>query len=312
MFSPALRQLDIKLLLAFHEIYNERHLTRAAAQCGLTQSALSQSLARLRAIFGDPLFVRTSSGMRPTERADAIAASIRDVLVTLGGIVDATAAFDPANTERCLSIGTYQFATITLAPHLLSLFQRYAPKAQIKFTHAGPAEAPHMLARREIDLAIAPFDDIPDGLCKTILMTGDLVVASSRDWVKKHDPLNASTYFAASHVSIVNHGLQADPLDAYFDNTTHRRKIAISVPHYVTALHLVSCSNLLATLPRKPVDWLGDRRKLAIHPAPVSLPPITLSAVWHQRSNFDPFVVWAIGLITSHRSSLLETSSQKA
>lgn len=307
MHSPALRRLDIKLLVAFHEIYSERHLTRASAKCGLTQSALSQLLARLRTIFNDQLFIRTNSGMLPTEKAVSIAPAIADALRTLSGIIETTEAFDPARAERCLRIGTYQFASITLAPHLLELFARHAPNAQIAFTHAGPAEAPSLLARGEIDIAVAPFTDVSDGLCKSILASGEMVVASCHDWTERHGPLNAESYFAASHVSIVNHGLQSDPLDSYFDNTSHHRRIAISVPHYVTALHLATRSDLLATLPSKPAEWLGDQRKLAIHPVPVPLPPIVLSVVWHQRSNFDPFVMWTIDMIKSHRSQALST-----
>jgi len=306
MGSPSLRQLDIKLLIAFSEIHAERHLSRAAVRCGLTQSALSQSLARLRAIFDDPLFVRTSWGMAPTDKANALAPTVQEVLERLGGIVQGEHRFDPARTERTLKIGTYQFATITLAPQLLAIFQAQAPRAKIKFLHAGPAEAPAMLARGELDLAIAPFREVPEGLHKTVLMTGDVIVASCADWTAQFGPVTEESYFAASHVSVINQGLEADPIEAHLDNTRQRRRIAISVPHYVSALHLVSRSNLLATLPRKPAEWLGDQRKIAIHKAPIRLPPVKLSAVWHQRSNSDAFVQWVLKLIWDERDRLLE------
>lgn len=311
MYPPLLRQLDARLLLAFHEIYTERNQTRAAARCGLTQSAMSQTLLRLRQIFGDPLFLRTSSGMVPTERAELIAPAVREVLATLGRLVGGDTAFDPRDSERCLRIGTYQFATITLAPGLLALFEAQAPRAQIRFTHAGPAEAPGMLARGEIDMAVAPFAEVQPDLCKSLLATGELVVASRRDWVARRGPLDVGAYFAARHVSIVNQGLLSDPLDEYFDNTRHRRQIAITVPHYVTALHLVAESDLLATLPRKPAEWLGNMKVLAINPPPIPLPPIALSLVWHQRSSFDPFLIWVIDVIRDNSLRLL-TSAQAA
>lgn len=308
MYPPLLRQLDARLLLAFHEIYTERNQTRAAARCGLTQSGMSQTLLRLRQIFDDPLFLRTHAGMMPTEKAELIAPTVREVLATLGGLVRGTTPFDPRDSERCLRVGTYQFATITLAPGLLALFEAQAPRASIRFTHAGPAEAPAMLAKGEIDIAVAPFAEVPVDLCKSLLATGDLVVASRRDWVARNGPLDTAAYFAARHVSIVNQGLLTDPLDDYFDNTRHRRKIAITVPHYVTALHLVAENDLLATLPRKPAEWLGNMRVLAITPPPLPLPPITLSLVWHQRSNFDPFLLWVISMIRDNSLRLLSSA----
>ncbi|WP_196258959.1 LysR family transcriptional regulator [Pelagibacterium limicola] len=310
MYSSLLRQLDIKLLIAFQVIHSEGHLTRAAVRCGLTQSALSQSLGRLRVIFDDPLFVRTASGMAPTEKANALAPTIQDVLDRLGGIIAGERSFDPTKSDRTLRIGTYQFATITLAPHLLEIFQAQAPRAKIQFVHAGPIEAPGMLARGDLDLAIAPFREVAEGLHKTVLMTGDVVVVSRSDWTEKFGPLTEASYFAASHISLVNQGLQADPIEAHLDNTLQRRRIAISVPHYVTALHLASRSDLLATLPRKPAEWLGNQRRIAIHKAPIRLPPVKLSVVWHQRSTLDPFVQWVLQIVWNHREKLLEVPDE--
>lgn len=307
MYSSLLRQLDIKLLIAFQAIHSEGHLTRAAIRCGLTQSALSQSLARLRTIFADQLFTRTAWGMAPTEKANELAPTIQDVLDRLGGIVQGERVFDPAQSERTLRIGTYQFATITLAPRLLEAFQQHAPRAMIQFVHAGPAEAPTMLASGELDLAIAPFREVAQGLHKRVLMTGDVVVVSRLDWVDRFGPLTEEAYFAARHISVVNQGLQTDPMEAHLDNTMQSRRIAISVPHYVSALHLASRSDLLVTIPRKPAEWLGNQREIAIHKPPIRLPPLKLSAVWHQRSESDPFVQWVLEMIWNDRDILLHS-----
>jgi len=305
VYSPLLRRLDIRLLMAFNAIHSERHLTRAAIRCGLTQSAMSQSLAQLREIFEDRLFVRTSGGMAPTEKANALASTIQTVLDSLSGIIEGTSTFDPSNTERTIRIGGYQFATLTIAPRLLEVFQEKAGRARIQFLHAGPAEAPSLLARGELDIAIAPFRTVPEGLHKRVLMTGDTVVVSSRDWTDKFGPMTEEAYFRARHISIVNQGLQADPIEAHLDNTSQRREVAICVPHYVTALHLAANTDLLATLPRKPAEWFGNQRKITIHKAPIRLPPVKLSAVWHQRSNADPFVQWVLDIIWENRETML-------
>lgn len=305
MYSPLLRQLDIRLLIAFHAIHAERHLTRAALRCGLTQSALSQSLSRLRAIFEDQLFIRTSTGMAPTEKANTLAPTIQSALDSLNGIVDGPSVFDPATSERTIRIGTYQFATLTLAPALLNVFQESAGRAKIQFLHVGPAEAPALLARGELDFAIAPFRTVSEGLFKRVLMTADTVVVSCLDWTERYGPMTEKAYFAAKHIAVINHGLQVDPIEAHLDNTGQRRDIAISVPHYVTALHLAASTDLLATLPRKPAEWLGNQRKITIHAAPIRLPPVKLSAVWHQRSIGDPFVQWVLDVIWENRETML-------
>src|SRR5690606_22381596 len=112
--------VDLNLLVVFDALVAERHATRAAERIGLTQPAVSHALNRLRALFGDPLFVRSPRGMTPTSLAQEIAPSVRSILEQVEGVLRGQRAFDPAESTRQFVVGLSDYAAFVLLPRLIA------------------------------------------------------------------------------------------------------------------------------------------------------------------------------------------------
>lgn len=299
------RRLDIKLLIAFREVYREGNLTRAAQACGVTQSALSQSLSRMRAVFDDPLFKRTATGMAPTPLAEQIAPEVDMLLGRLGDLIGGRRLFDPASTARTIRFGSFLSAISLMAPKLHGLVEAASPRSRLSFVHCGPEEAIHLLDRGELDIALSHFAATPRNIAKMVFLEDDYVVVSSRNWSKSNAPLDATAYFDATHIAISNRGLDNDPLDGGFDTTRQRRKIAVSMPYYLSALELVYRTDFLLTAPRGPVRWYGKPDRMEVHHCPVPMPPLKLSLAWHKRLEDDRFFRWLIDAISDLRGPIV-------
>src|SRR3954451_12820242 len=161
MASISLNAIDMNLLLALEALLEERNVTRAAARVGLSQPAMSAALARLRAVFGDPLLVRVGGGMSPTHRARQLAGPLADAMARLRVAIDDAPAFDPHGSSRTFHIATSDYGeSIVLPPIAQSLLQQ-APAVSLRLTRTGflfhpPQEA---LDSGELDFALGFFEE---------------------------------------------------------------------------------------------------------------------------------------------------------
>src|SRR5439155_24465665 len=122
---------DLNLPLAFEALWTERHVTRAARRVGLTQSAMSHALGRLRAQFDDPLFHPTPRGLQPTARAHALAPPLAEALALVRRALAAEAPFSPRTLRRTFNIGTSDYGELALIPRFVARLARDAPDAQL-------------------------------------------------------------------------------------------------------------------------------------------------------------------------------------
>src|SRR3954468_20888551 len=122
-----LASIDLNLLVAFEALMEERHVTRAGQRIGLAQPSMSSTLTRLRALFGDDLFVRSASGMQPTAKALALARPIGEALGQIRGVLEPGSAFDPATTHRRLSVAVTDYGDLVVVPPLVAALRREAP-----------------------------------------------------------------------------------------------------------------------------------------------------------------------------------------
>src|SRR5438105_5580489 len=148
-----LNQIDLRLLRIFDAMHANRHVTRAAEELGLSQPTISIGLGRLRQQFGDPLFVRTSEGMLPTSRADALIGPIRDVLHSVRNICEVEAAFEPVSAMRKFRICMTDASHITLLPRILAAVRKAAPGVTLEAARIDEV-MPQALQSGEADLAL--------------------------------------------------------------------------------------------------------------------------------------------------------------
>ena len=303
---------DLNLLRVFEALLEEGGVTRAGQRLGLTQSAVSHALNRLRYIAGDPLFVRGAKGMQPTARALEIGAKVRLGLAELDRALEPS-SFTPATTTRRFSLAASGYICTVLGPALLDLQQASAPGAEVRITpmSSGLVDA---LDSGRLDLALGSFGRTPVSYAKALLFEDEFV------WVMRQGaaeaPLTLERLAAASHVmvaavddpetgreTVIDQGLERRVMlgggDAFHSALAARglrRTVGVSVPDGHSALWMVARSDMAALAPRRLAAAYAEPLGLAIFTPPHPSPPLEVHMVW-RKDRDSPAAAWLRDLL---------------
>ena len=271
--------------LALDALLTERHVTRAATRLGITQSAASHALARLREAIGDPLLVRGPKGaMVPTPRAEALAPAIRRALGDLETGL-AGESFDPATAKLELHIATSDYIEIVVLPRFVARLAKLAPKVDV-WIHAGEDVT-------DADLALGPRGvNKGAGMYEKTLFEDDFRVVMREDHPLAGGRMTLPRYCAADHVMVAPRGRPGSFVDDALAKLGRERRVAVAIPHFLVVPHLLVESDLIATLASRIADQVAPRFGLATMPPPIEIPPFTIAAAWHERTHHDPAHRW--------------------
>lgn len=283
--------LSLDLLRAFVALLDERHVTRAARRLGMTQSATSHALARLRAVLGDPLFVRGPRGVVATERAEALGPEVREILMRVEALGRASAPFDPARMERRFAIGGADYAEMMLMPKLVSLLGRDAPGVDVVFRPAA-AQLEEALARGQLDLVIGVFTEAPPRLVTRKLFDEDFVCLFRRGHPALSRPLTARRWAALRHVLVSPSGEGSSAVDRALAARKLSRRVVVRTATFQTAPLLVESSDCVTTLPRRIAEVMAKGRRIELVPPPIALPRFAITLAFHERSRSDAGHAW--------------------
>lgn len=284
--------LDLNLLLAFDALYEERNVSRAARRVGLSQPAMSNALARLRAALGDPLFERTGRGIRPSPRAERIGPAVRSGIAQLRRALQPDTRFDPRSSNRLFRLALSDYAEHRILPPLLAALAEEAPsiRLQVRRLDALFAVPEADLRHGAIDLAIGFFPDarsLEEGTASEDLFAEENVVVFRRGHPLSRGTLTIERYAEAAHAAVI---FRSDPwglIDQELAARGLRRRLQYASPHFLTVCEALAQTDLIATLPAA----LGRRlRGLVTRPVPLPLPVFTTRVVW--RDHNDESLVW--------------------
>ena len=295
-------RLDLNLLRVFDAILETRSVTAAASALSLTQSAVSNQLARLRDAFDDPLFVRTSEGMVPTPRALAIAEPIRKSLLAIRMCVEEQLGFDAATSDRSFKIFMSDVGQMIFAPRLLERVTKVAPRVGIH-TVQVPTSAMRDLALEsgEVDLAAGYFEDFDGSFRQQLLFEETYVgmVRASHPTIR--DPLTLDTFLATPQLVYKptggGHGLQESAVNQAFADADVPRRVAMRAAHSMGVTSIVSNTDLLVIVPSRLAAACRELADVRILALPVEIPKFQIKQHWHERFHHDPGNVWLRGLI---------------
>lgn len=283
--------LDLNLLVVLDVLLQERHVTRAAARLGTTQSTLSSALARLRAFLGDPLLVRTAGGMMPTSRALALQPALRMALEDLSRAVEGHEAFDPGTSKRTFVIAATDYPQFVLAGPLMAGLRRSAPEVGLDIHSISKRFPWEDLASGDLDLVVAGRTQAPSGLQSRLLFHDEIVCLLRRDHPALAHPFDLEAYLALSHLEV--HPIEGPTLaDALLAKQGCERSIRLCVPQFLVAPFVVMATDLCFTVARRIAEPFVAAHPLAICPFPLAAPPISIRAYWHQRVQDDPAHQW--------------------
>jgi DNA-binding transcriptional LysR family regulator len=291
-----LSALDLNLLVAFDALMQERSVTRAARRVGLTQSAMSNALRRIRDMVDDEVLVRDGRGMRPTPRALELEAPVRAALRSIEAALVPEPPFDPATAEQTFWLGARDWIESVLVPGLMSDLAARAPGVALRGRQLRVPEVEGDLMRGRLDLAIAVFvDQLAEHLHQRVLFHEAMVVVARGDhptMPPSGAELSAETYAAHDHVMYAPYGGQVSVLDNLLATQKLSRRIALTTANFLALLPILASTNLIATVNSR-VGQIGvERFGLRMYALPLDLGRFDVTMVWHERSHTDPAHSW--------------------
>lgn len=303
---------DLNLLRLFNALIEEGGATRAGARLGLTQSAVSHALGRLRAALGDPLFVRGPSGLHPTPRALELAPAIRQALELLEGIIT-TPRFDPAVDARAFTVATSSYMSSVLLPTVAQRILAEAPNVTLRISALAPNLAED-IDRGRIDLVLGCFEAVPSRFQHTPLFeeAGVWAVRAGHpalDGELTPENLAKIKHLVVSSADTTNGegqgkaGLGLKRITSWSEDyalgaaNLRPSPGPISVPDAYTAIMMVAQTDMAALLPRRLAMLAADRGKVVVIEPAHTPPPTLFGAVSAADQSPDGPIAWLLDLL---------------
>ncbi|WP_119157778.1 LysR family transcriptional regulator [Caldimonas tepidiphila] len=286
--------LDPKLLRLFHLLYSTGSVKRAAEQLEQAQPTVSIWLGRLRELLHDPLFVRTSRGMQPTPRADALIGTVREALEALRRLSAWEPVFEPASVQRRFRICMTDASHVTLLPQLLAHVRAMAPGVTLEALRID-ADTARLLESGEADLALGLVPWLESGFYQQALFDQDWVCLVNSRHPRIADRITLPAYQDEGHIAIAS-GTGHMLLDAALKEQRIERRVVLELPGFLGLGAIVSTTDLIATLPRHIGETLAQTGQLAVFSCPVPIPSFTVKQHWHARYHHEVGNQWLRGV----------------
>jgi DNA-binding transcriptional LysR family regulator len=281
--------MNLNLLVLLDALLAERNVSRTARRLGLSQPALSNALARLRATLGDPLLVRRPGGMLPTPRAEALIPMLRDVLSRIERLVAVPRAFDPQTSQQSFSVGSTDFTELVLVPRLAP---RLGPGLRLRMKTLREQHPSPQLERGELDLAIGYFPQAGPGLFQQLLFEEEFVVVAREKNPLARKPLTLERYAAAPHLLVAPWGGITGVVDRILAEHGLARQVKLTTAHFLSAPLVIAETDCIATLPRRVAETLRRPLRLKLLAPPAAVPGFPVTQLWHARTHHDPAHRW--------------------
>jgi DNA-binding transcriptional LysR family regulator len=290
-----LSELDLNLLVVLDTVLDERSVVRAARRLHLTPSAISNALARLRAVLGDPLVTRSGPGVVPTPRAAELAPLLKRALRDIENAVQRD-VFDASSTTRQFTLAIADAGQLTRLPGLARLVSKEMPRARLRIVGIDTFLSSGGLAGTEVDVGImAPAEKGPGVHMTPLYEEHTALVARVRH---RAHPVAATGRVTKTQLAALQHvDVQVAPgrgfreLARSYARLGIERHVALVVPSFVAAAAVVAETDYVATLPTSMVEVLGDRLGIRVMRAAAPRLTLTIKLAWHDRTHDDPAMV---------------------
>ncbi|MFV8751572.1 LysR family transcriptional regulator [Nannocystaceae bacterium ST9] len=282
---------DLNLLATLEVLVDEGNVTRAAERLGLSQSALSHRLARLREVFGDPLLVAGRNGMVATVRANELLVSIRRGLHEFESALRLDPHFDPASSTRRFVVASSDFGEFVVLPAVLERLREQAP--QIELVMVGPTgDLAEQLERGTVDLAIGLTLAQSAGLRQRRVLGGEFAVTVRAGHPRVAGTLDLATYLALPHLLISPSGRGPGIVDTVLATRGLTRRVVARVRNFTAAPFVIARSDMVLTGPRRLLEYAATFAPLQVFDPPLELPVVDATMIWHERWQQDSGHTW--------------------
>ena len=284
--------LHLNQLRLVDALARNSNLGEAAEEIGLTQSAASHALARLRDELQDPIFVRTSEGMRPTPYGNRLAASVRDALQSLRAGLDRHPEFVPGTSSRTFNVIMSDVSQMLYLPRLLPRLSAEAPDVSLR-VRALPSKAPHLvLESGEVDLAVGAFSRLIAGCRQKRLYRERYVCVVRQNHPRFDQGMTAEAFCSVPQALVDPRGYVHERLDRWLAQQKVSRAAKLHVPYFLSLPLVIARSDLLVIMASRVAKTYAEMLPIKILPPPVKLPAYDVRLFWHERFHRDPANRW--------------------
>lgn len=284
-------QFDLNLLVALDALLRERNVTRAGQRVGLSQPAMSGTLARLREVFHDELLVRVGRNLELTPLAQELCEPLRQCIERIEDMMDHRRPFAPARENRSFTVAASDYAAFMLLPLLLDRLSREAPGVAVKFTQLD-ARSPELLASDRIDFVVMPSEIETNNPGELLFIDRWVCVAWSKH-PELADQLSAEKFCALPHIGYElpeNDGHSV--ADVHLSHLQIRRRVAATTESFLIAPFLLRGTKLITVTHNRLAERVRDAADIRIYDPPYPMPDIHESIYWSPRHGSTPSHRW--------------------
>ncbi len=283
--------IDLNLLRVLDALLANGSVAGAARALHLSPPAVSRSLARLRSVIGDPLFVRAGRSLVPTDVAIGLREPVRRALEAAVAVLTPSPSSDPAMIERRFVICADDAVVAALALPLIARVSTTAPGVEIDFIRDDP-DTIGRFRSGTIDLHIDPHVEKHNDINSEVMLTDRFVAAVRRDHPLLEGRMTAARYAEAHHITVSPRGKRSGPIDRALAELGLSRRRVTTVTSFVVAAHLVAATDLVGSLPQSIVALMSRSLPITAVEIPVLIPDFEVSLIWHDRHQHDPGHQW--------------------
>ncbi|WP_298776097.1 LysR family transcriptional regulator [uncultured Shewanella sp.] len=313
-----LARIDLNLLVILQILIEEQSVTRAANRLHLSQSSLSKSLNRLREALGDPLFIRTAHGLKPTAHTLHLSKKLPPLLQQIYQLTQAP-QFVPTNSERHFSFAMVESAYDTLIPYFIGPLLNQAPNLKLD-SYIWTEKSMQAIQQGQIDFGISGRDlhpksnlqiqQLPEGIEHQTLFTDHQIclarknhpilnIVRSGQWDLKH-------YLNMQHVQVRCEGNNWWMLDYHLADLGLRRNLSTTVSDFYGAASVCAHTDLIFTLPSSFACHAKKLYPLVELPLPLSFASMAYVLLWHTRNSEEPGHLWIKDTICKSISQIVK------
>lgn len=298
---------DFNLLITLDAVLAEGSVAGAARRLGLSPSAMSRALARLRQTTGDPLLVRAGRGLVPTPRAVELRAQISQIVDAAKRVLRPAETLNLKQLTQTFTLRTSEGFVENFGPHLITQVEREAPGVRLRFVQKPNKDgAPLRAGAVDLETGVVESTTAPE-LRTQEPFRDRYIGVIRRGHALAKGKITPARYAAGGHIYVSRDCLDKGPMDEALTPFGLERKIITIVGGFSTALALARASDWIASVPERHTGVLRDG--MHSFPLPVPMPPFTVSLLWHPRLDADPAHRWLRGLVLAacrHQTSKFE------
>lgn len=303
MQKTDLKNVNLNLLIVLQALLDRGTVSGAADQLNLSQPAVSRSLAQLRELFDDQLFVRASHGIVPTARAEALVTPLSEVLQRTVDLL-ATDSFAPDQSHRVFRIATTDYGATSVLATALNTFMTLAPHGGLEVVPFAESSFDELGAGK-IDLLLYGDGDLAPYMRRTFLFEEGYVCLVRKDHPvlgksKRAAParrMTLASYLAWPHALVTVLGGRHGIVDTLLAKQNKTRHVGLWIPYFSVAPLMIAETDAILTVPHRVAKAFEDMSSLVEIPTPIEIDRFRYFLVWHERTDKDPALVWLRNLL---------------